>query len=99
MGQAKRMLEEQEDNERGALSFLVGAGCIEECEHHDGIYFDGGEPVETAYKLANAQISSGALVLPEGTSRRDYTDLLKSVYEDNSGIESCYACDKHREDD
>ena len=98
MSFTKRMLEEREALQHMALGILCDAQALEECEHHEAIYFDGGTEVQEAYKLANARISNGELELPDGVSRRDFTDVMKEVYIENSGRDDCYACEKNMSD-
>jgi len=92
MGVTKRMLEQREELEQLALTILCEAGALEECDYHSGTYFDGGDDVEEAYKLANARISANEIDLPDDVSRRDFTDIIKGVYEFNSGPDSCPRC-------
>lgn len=99
MGQMKREMEEQDDLRELALRLLLEVGALQECENHDGVYYDGGADVQDAYKAANSQITSGTIELPSRCSRRDFTDLVKSVYDDNAGNSSCYVCDKNFADD
>ncbi|TIM22897.1 MAG: hypothetical protein E5Y74_08000 [Mesorhizobium sp.] len=98
MGITKRYLDEIESQYNFSRSFLVKHGTLRECEYHPGIYYDGNGDLESAYKILNAKVTSGEIELEGGKTRRDMTDSLKSVYEDNSGPESCYSCDKHRDE-
>jgi hypothetical protein len=95
MGQAKRQLMENEEQYEWARSLLCKLGTLEECENHEGTYFDGDGDLERAYKTANARITSGEIKLRSGQERRDVTDLLKEVYDDNSGLDSCPECDRN----
>ena len=94
MGMAKRLLEEQEDQEAWAVRFLCEAGVLKECENHDGTYFDGGADLEDAYRLFYSRVTSGQIVLEKGETRREYTDALKSAYDDNSYADGCPTCEK-----
>jgi hypothetical protein len=64
---------------------------VKECENHPGTYFEGSDDVEMAYRVANARITKGDIKLARGETRRDYTDRLKRVYEENSALEECPA--------
>ena len=77
-----------------AFEVLLKAGCLDQCDGHPGEYYDGGEQIEEAYKLGNTLISSGKIKLSNGETRRDFTDRIKVVYEDNSGPEICSYCQK-----
>jgi hypothetical protein len=95
MGVMKRMAEEADEWRNEALAINLEANSLEECEYHDGTYFEGSEDVVEAYKLANKKISAGTIKLPNGMSRTDFTDLVKEVYEDNSGVDGCLQCEKN----
>jgi hypothetical protein len=92
MSLTKRRLEEREELEQLALSILCDAGALEECDYHSDTYYDGGGDVEDAYKIANARISANEIDLPDDMSRRDFSDIIKSVYENHSGPDGCPAC-------
>ena len=95
MGYWKEKAAEDAEMYEWARMFLCEAGVLEECENHEGTFFDGSGDIEAAYKIANARITSGEIVLAKGQTRRDLTDLLKSVYEDNSSLSNCPVCDKN----
>ncbi len=83
---------ENDERHSWARDFLVEVGALEECKNHPGTYFEGGEDITEAYKLLNAKVSAGKITLAKGESRKDLTDLLKSVYDDNSGLDGCQEC-------
>jgi hypothetical protein len=86
--------ERMEEDYHWALGILCEAKAIDECEIH-GTYFGGTAPVEEAYRLLDRCIKSGELKLEKGETRCSLTDLIKSVYDDNSGTSSCQVCDKN----
>ncbi len=87
---------ELEEERAWARLLLCEVGALKECEYHDGTFFEGGANVEDAYKLMNARVTSGQIALDHpGQTRRDLTDLIKAVYDDNSGMSSCPTCDKN----
>lgn len=94
MSRIKRHMEEQEARRQEALDVCISAGTIEECEFHDGIYFSGETEVEEAYKLANSRITKGEITLSDGMTRKDFTDIVKSVHDDNSASYNCSICEK-----
>jgi hypothetical protein len=98
MGYWKHKAAKDEENYEWARRLLCEAKVLRECENHLGTYFDGPTDIEAAYRLMNARVSSGEIELEEGQTRRDLTDLLKSAYEDNSGLESCPQCDRNNRD-
>jgi hypothetical protein len=89
-----KAMEEQEQYE-WARSLLCEVSALEECENHPGNFFEGPDDIEEAYKLSNARITSGEIILKDGQSRRDLTDLIKAVHADNSGLDSCPECDRN----
>ncbi len=92
MGYWKERAVEDQDRNDWARGILCEVGALEECENHDGTYFDGGGDVEEAYRLVNARITSGEIKLAAGETRRDLTDLIKAIYEENSGLDECQEC-------
>jgi hypothetical protein len=98
MGLAKKKMMEQDDDWRAAISLLLEVGALEECENHEGTYFDGdGEKLQDPYKLANSRVSSRTSTFSKSLSadHRTMTNLIKSAYEDNSGNDSCSECEGH----
>lgn len=94
MSSIKRHMEDQEALRQEALDVCIAAGTIEECENHEGIYYSGDEEVQEAYKLANTQISRGDIKLSGDMKRRDFTDLVKKVYEESSASHCCNRCEE-----
>jgi hypothetical protein len=93
MSMSKRWLEEIEALQGIAMGVLCDAKVLKECDMHSGTYLDASGDLQEAYKLANWRISHGEIALPEGTSRREFTDIIKDVYESNCADE-CYSCAK-----
>jgi hypothetical protein len=85
-------LAEEEEYER-MRDFLAEIGTLRECENHPGTYYDGDGDRERAYRSANKRISDGTIDL-DGKTRRQFTDLLKEVYDDNSALEGCEECEE-----
>jgi hypothetical protein len=86
-----RDMEEFERYQMG-VELCLEAGALEECEFHEGTYFQGEAEVEEAYKLANAKISRGELGDPTPDKRREITDAIKDAYNDNSAAIECNQC-------
>lgn len=84
---------EQEEQYYLGVQLCLEAGALEECEFHEGTYFQGHAEVEDAYKLANAQISRGEFGEATPEKRREITDAIKTAYDDNSGASQCYQCE------
>lgn len=95
MGIMKQMAMAKEAAYDEARVFLVELGTLEECENHPCTYFEGDGDLEKAYRAANARITKGDIVLSRGESRRDFTDRLKEVFDDNAGLEGCQECAEH----
>jgi hypothetical protein len=93
MSAAKELMIHAEDNRRWALSVLAEAGVLECCEAHSEYYYDGGNEVQEAYKLANAKITAGnAPFSPD--ERREATDAIKSAFESHDFVDGCRSCEK-----
>jgi hypothetical protein len=84
-----------EEQVEWARDLLCEVGALSECENHEGTYFDGPQDVEAAYRLLNARITSNEIILKPGQTRRDLTNLIKAVYEDNSGLSACPICERN----
>lgn len=98
MSLVKRMMERDEELGRLAISLLLETRALEECEIHAGTYYEGDGDVQEAYRLANARISRREIELPDGVSRRKFTDIIKSAHQDNSGADCCYSCENNMRD-
>lgn len=96
MGGAKRLMEEQDAKSAAAIDIALEAGVLKQCEFHEGSIYEGGQDIENAYKLGNHRMSRGEL---EGVfkSRREMTDAIKEVVDENAA-EECYACAKNRDE-
>lgn len=97
MGQAKRMMEDQEHQRAVALNIAVEAGTLQECDNHEGTYLADSDDVEEAVALGKEKFSIGEL---EGvfTSLSEVEDAIRSAYQENCADE-CYSCEKWNEDD
>ena len=85
---------EAQDLYQMGLELCVEAGVLEECEFHEGTYFQGNSELEEAYKLANVKISRGEFGEPRKENRKEVTDAIKLAYDDNSFALQCYQCEK-----
>jgi len=88
------MMAENEEDRGQAMSVLLRVRALKKCPHHEDEIMDGPLDIQAAYPMANKMINDGDITLRKGMSRRDLTDLMKSVYEDNSMIDECYYCNK-----
>jgi len=96
MGGAKKMME-HEDNKRGvAAQIAIDSGVLERCPIHEEILLITGNDITDAYKLGNAKISAGDFV-GLFDDRRDMTDKIKEVVEDD-GSDECGICARHRDE-
>ena len=94
----KRLMEEKEALRGMALSLLLEVGALQECEIDEGGYYDGDGDLEAAYRLGNSKITQGEIELPLNTTRRAFTDIIKSVYDDNCG-DACSWCENRASKD
>jgi hypothetical protein len=81
MGALKRMMERHETLCGVAIGIALEARVLRSCEYHDCL-FEGPNDIVDAYKLGNSKFTAGTL---EGhfQSRREMTDCIKEVVEDN----------------
>lgn len=93
MGGAKDQMIRDQENQQWALGVLAEAKVLEYCEHHSEYYYDGGEEVEAAYRLANVKISRGDAPF-SSAQRRKATDAIKAAFESHDFVDSCRSCDK-----
>jgi hypothetical protein len=77
-----------------ALSILVAAGTLSQCEPH-GTHFQGSGDLTTAYKYANASLSEGGADISADT-RRELTDAVKAAYAEHEFMTCCEECARHR---
>lgn len=98
MGFTKALLDDMEMLRGMALRVALEAGALDECEYHPGVYYEGGSDVQDAYRLANSQITAHKIELPKGFTRRNFTDAIKAVYDDNSLPSECFICTKNMSD-
>ncbi|PTU70775.1 hypothetical protein [Chromobacterium haemolyticum] len=96
MGGAKRELIEFESLQYIAIDIAVRAEVLKRCEFHDDCTYTTGEDIQGAYKLANTMYSSGDL--RQFSSRRQMTDIIKQVVEDND-LDECPRCAEYYDED
>lgn len=104
MGQAKRWMEEQQDNRNSATSYLVDTGELEECEIHGDI-FGGGDAKsnldadfwrKAVYEKGKGD--KGLVPWAKDMKQREFTDLISAAYDDHFG-DDCGSCDHQRHKD
>ena len=91
MGFMKRFGDELRELENWALGFLCDVGTLDYCDIH-GVYFEGPNDIETAYRVFNSQVTSGKIILGKDETRRKRTDALKAAYATYGGLEGCGWC-------
>lgn len=87
----KQRVSDEQYNE--VLRLLTETGALHECPAHPGNYVkvvvdDPRELAVKVYRAANRRITAGEIVL-HNQSRRDYTDLVKDIWEDHAVCEDC----------
>lgn len=90
MSFAKRLLEEQYNKSIVAEEIAVRAGVLGQCEFHECVYDNYGDPVD-AYKLANAKFTAGE-ISDVFANRHEMTDYIKAVIEESA--DECGYCAK-----
>jgi hypothetical protein len=93
MGVQKEFGIQMEELREVAESIARQAGAVKACDMHEEVLLDqyDDEALTLAYKIANKRISDGEIHLPDGISRKDFTDLIKSVVDDSGS--DCARCE------
>jgi len=94
MGYWKNKVFQEQGLYEWARNFLCEVGALKECDIH-GAFFEGPADVEDAYRAFNQRVTSGRIVLEKGKTRRQRTDLLKAVYDNNSAAGGCPECERN----
>lgn len=97
MGRAKAAMMEREDNLNAAASYLVQKDQLVECEIHGEIYSDNFEIDPDFWAIAMADRKrgeNGPIPWAQDMPAREFTDLLKSAWEDHCG-DNCGYCAKN----
>jgi hypothetical protein len=85
------MRDEREELEIWALEMLLKTKILEECRRgHIGGYESTGKHIDTAYARANWEINQGLITLPFGTTRPDFSKVIKDVFDENSHCIYCH---------
>jgi hypothetical protein len=90
MGFMKHEMERISALKGTALSVLVKAGTLKECELHEGYFWEGSGNLVAAYKLANYMITKGEIDVDD---RREFSDIIKKTYEEWWALDDCAYCD------
>jgi len=101
MGSVKNAMMEHEANLHFAAAYLVKKGALEQCPVHEEIYGGGMDLEDDFWRNAMADRNrgeNGPVPWAADLPAREYTDTLKSAYEDHLGDE-CGFCAKNRDRD
>lgn len=77
--------------ENWAIRMLYMSGVLSECVHHEGVYIENGEDVESAYKYAMRAFKNNMDDSPFDEVR-EMTDAIKRSYEEHGGNDICPLC-------
>jgi|SRR5262245_51562911 len=93
MGVQKEFEIRRDELRQIALKIAKETGAVEDCVVHSDIVLDqyDDDALESAYKIANKRISDGDIDLPDGVSRRDFTDMIKDVVSESAN--DCPRCE------
>ena len=83
------VIRDYEDKRETALSLLLEVGALTTCPIHSDEIIEGSMDVELAYRKAMYLWSKGRH--PEFENAREFTDYIKSIYEEYSDTE-CGLC-------
>lgn len=97
MGRAKAQMMEHEDNLNAAAAYLVEKEQLVQCDIHDEIYADNFEIDPDFWPIAMSDKKlgeNGPVPWADGMPAREFTDLLKSAWENHCG-DGCGYCEKN----
>jgi hypothetical protein len=94
MGQAKKEMMRLEDLQDVAMGVACKAKAVKECEWHEGIFIDLGDPDagKLAYAIGTKMFKDGEV---DGT-REEFMAAIKSALE--TAGDECPICAKHRDE-
>ena len=98
MSHTKRLIELAEQQRDTALKITIKADVIRECAFHEGCYYAGGCDPEEAYRIGSSMFSKNELEDLFET-RREMTDTIQEVINENSAVDECQWCAKIRDED
>jgi hypothetical protein len=95
MGAMKQWMMDRDVLRCIAIDVAAATGAVKRCPFH-GTPIDqyDDDSLQGAYRLANKKISDGEIELPDGFSRRDFTDIIKS--EVKFSAVNCPECERCR---
>lgn len=98
MGATKRLIEQNEEQERVAVRIAVQAGVLEQCDRHADCVYDGGNNVQNAYRTAAYRFKREADLQNLFSNQKELTDTIQRVVRENCGSDECQRCahDKRR---
>ncbi|MEI9689555.1 hypothetical protein [Kosakonia cowanii] len=88
------ILDRAESERDFALSVLLHVGALTTCMIHDDDIYEGNGDLEAAYKYANSQFTRKDNPM-SFEDRREMTDIIKSIYEEYCGCDSCPSCESN----
>ena len=89
MGVTKRMLEHREYQRNVANRIACEAGCLKECEYHEGVLIKQCSDPTDAYRVGNSKFTKGEIDDVFDT-RKEMTDEIKAAIEE--AADECYIC-------
>jgi len=96
MGYSQSTMERDQELQTLGVNLCIEVRALKQCEIHEGEYFDGGNDVTDAYRLANSRVTEGEIELEAGETRETVTDAIKRAYDDNANTSCCSACEAIR---
>ena len=88
MGLTKRIWEQRQDKRSVAQWIACKAGCLKECEFHEGTFVNQHSDPTDAFRLGNSMFK-GKLDKVFDT-RKEITDEIKAAIEESA--DECYSC-------
>lgn len=83
--------------EQWALEMLGRAEVLIPCQHHEGVYVEGGSDLQEGFKYSMKVFKNNEDNCPF-SSTREMTDSVQLTYYEHCGNDVCPLCFKHIDD-
>jgi hypothetical protein len=99
MGGMKHYMAMMESVRFMAEDVAAAAKAVKRCSYHEDVLLDQYDPgaLDLAYRIANSRVTKGEIELPDGFSRKDFTDMIQKVVKESA--DECYSCGRMFGDD
>jgi hypothetical protein len=92
MGATKRLIEQNDEQERIATQIAVQAGVLERCKYHPEFVYDGGNALLNAYKKGAYRRKREKELQNLFGTQAELTDTIRRVVRANRISDECQRC-------